>query len=121
MDIDQEEAGLERAEFYPVEVKYDEDADVDESEENDDLHNMSQEWIIVSSHLSVCPSVCLCERLQSCVGSIYLSVCTYRIQCVICLFVHLSVYVTDWKEMVEAFTCLCIYIYVTECNLSSNL
>ena len=49
MDIDQEEAGLERGEFYPVEVKYDEDADVDESEENDDLHNMSQEWIIVSS------------------------------------------------------------------------
>ena len=74
MDIDQEEAGLERAEFYPVEVKYDEDADVDESEESDDLHNMSQEWIIVSSHLSLCPSVCLCERLRRSVGSIYLSV-----------------------------------------------
>ena len=95
MDIDQEEAGLERAEFYPVEVKYDEDADVDESEESDDLHNMSQEWIIVSSHLFVCPSVYLCERLHGSVGSTYLSVCTCMLQYAICLFVHLSVYVTD--------------------------
>ncbi|XP_061195443.1 F-box/LRR-repeat protein 5-like [Saccostrea echinata] len=47
MDIELEERDLERAEFYPVDVKYDEDADIDESEESDDLDDMSPEWILV--------------------------------------------------------------------------
>uniref|UniRef100_K1R0L1 F-box/LRR-repeat protein 5 n=1 Tax=Magallana gigas TaxID=29159 RepID=K1R0L1_MAGGI len=47
MDVDQEEASLEQAEFYPLDVKFDEDADVDESEESDDIDEMSQQWKLV--------------------------------------------------------------------------
>lgn len=51
MDVDQEEASLEQAEFYPLDVKFDEDADVDESEEIDDIDEMSQEWKLVNTYL----------------------------------------------------------------------
>lgn len=51
MDVDQEEASLEQAEFYPLDVKFDEDADVDESEESDDIDEMSQQWKLVNTYL----------------------------------------------------------------------
>lgn len=51
IDVDQEEASLEQAEFYPLDVKFDEDADVDESEESDDIDEMSQEWKLVNTYL----------------------------------------------------------------------
>lgn len=51
MDLDQEEASLEKAEFYPLDVKFDEDADVDESEESDDIDEMSQQWKLVNTYL----------------------------------------------------------------------
>lgn len=51
IDVDEEEASLEQAEFYPLDVKFDEDADVDESEESDDIDEMSQEWKLVNTYL----------------------------------------------------------------------
>lgn len=51
IDVDEEEASLEQAEFYPLDVKFDEDADVDESEESDDIDEMSQEWRLVNTYL----------------------------------------------------------------------
>lgn len=51
MDVEKEERDLEGTELYSVDVKYDEDADIDESEESDDLDSMSPEWILVSLYL----------------------------------------------------------------------
>ncbi|XP_062578649.1 F-box/LRR-repeat protein 5-like, partial [Saccostrea cucullata] len=67
MDIELEERDVETAEFYPVDVKYDEDADVDESEESDDLDEMSPEWMLVQKESRML--TCMVKHLFPRVGA----------------------------------------------------